>query len=90
MQRGETAGAIRSVSSLDGQQRVIVFRKLGDYPVYIGTGRELSAINAEWRRELLMVAAFWLYSAAAGLARVRGIIAEREPAAIGRAAREAR
>lgn len=39
---------------------------------------------------LLMVAAFWLYSAAAGLARVRGIIAEREPAAIGRAAREAR
>lgn len=29
---------------------------------------------------LLMVAAFWLYSAAASLARVRGIIAEREPA----------
>lgn len=30
---------------------------------------------------LLMVIAFWLYSAAASLARVRGIIAEREPAA---------
>lgn len=30
---------------------------------------------------LLMVAAFWLYSAAASLARVRGIIAEREPGA---------
>jgi len=38
---------------------------------------------------LLMVAAFWLYSAAAGLARVRGIIAEREPAAA-RAARPPR
>ncbi len=31
---------------------------------------------------LLMVAAFWLYSAAVALARVRGIIAEREPAAV--------
>lgn len=30
---------------------------------------------------LLMVAAFWLYSAAAALARVRGIIAQREPGA---------
>jgi len=31
---------------------------------------------------LLMVAAFWLYSAAVALARVRGIIAAREPGAI--------
>ncbi len=31
---------------------------------------------------LLMVAAFWLYGAAVVLARVRGIIAEREPAAL--------
>lgn len=31
---------------------------------------------------LLMVAAFWLYSAAVALARVRGIIAEREPGAL--------
>ncbi|MCY1383658.1 Heme exporter protein C [compost metagenome] len=38
---------------------------------------------------LLMVAAFWLYSAAAALARVRGIIAEREPGAV-RPRREAR
>lgn len=33
---------------------------------------------------LLMVAAFWLYSAAVVLARVRGIIAEREPGAVRR------
>lgn len=31
---------------------------------------------------LLMVAAFWLYSAAVALARVRAIIAEREPGAV--------
>lgn len=37
---------------------------------------------------LLMVAAFWLYSAAVALARVRGIIAQREPGAL-RGLREA-
>ncbi|MGE8633200.1 MAG: heme ABC transporter permease, partial [Achromobacter piechaudii] len=31
---------------------------------------------------LLMVAAFWLYSAAVALARVRGLIAQREPGAV--------
>ncbi|MGE4241183.1 ATP-binding protein [Ramlibacter sp.] len=54
---GETSGVVRSVSSLDGQKRVIFFRKLGDYPVYIGTGRELSAIRTEFLRELGRVAA---------------------------------
>ncbi|MOA49334.1 hypothetical protein D3C78_1722000 [compost metagenome] len=29
-----------------------------------------------------MVAAFWLYSAAVALARVRGLIAQREPGAV--------
>jgi signal transduction histidine kinase/BarA-like signal transduction histidine kinase len=55
---GETSGVIRSVSSLDGQQRLILFRKLGDYPVYIGIGRELAVINASWMRELARVAGF--------------------------------
>ncbi|MDB5899857.1 MAG: response regulator [Ramlibacter sp.] len=55
---GETSGLIRSVSSLDGQERLILFRKLGDYPVYIGIGRELSVISAGWMRELLRIAGF--------------------------------
>jgi signal transduction histidine kinase len=55
---GETSGLIRSVSSLDGQERLILFRKLGDYPVYIGIGRELSVISASWVRELLRIAGF--------------------------------
>lgn len=63
VQRGEAAGTIRSVSSLDGQQRVILFRKLGDYPVYIGTGRELAAIRGEWLREMGTLAAFALLPA---------------------------
>ena len=55
---GETSGVIRSVSSLDGQQRLILFRKLGDYPVYIGIGRELALIRTGWMAELARVAGF--------------------------------
>ncbi|WP_454673658.1 heme ABC transporter permease CcmC [Achromobacter pestifer] len=39
---------------------------------------------------LLMVAAFWLYGAATALARVRGLIAQREPGALRRHGKEAR
>jgi signal transduction histidine kinase len=56
--QGETAGTVRSVSSLDGQQRLILFRKLGDYPVYLGTGRELASVRTAWLRELGTLAAF--------------------------------
>ncbi|HEX2544220.1 MAG TPA: ATP-binding protein [Ramlibacter sp.] len=56
--RGENAGVIRSVSSLDNQNRVILFQRLGEYPVYIGIGRELRVIDAAWMREMARVAAF--------------------------------
>ncbi len=56
--QGETSGRVESVSSLDGNKRIILFRKLGDYPIYIGTGREFAAINAEWLREITRVAGF--------------------------------
>jgi len=56
--KGEVAGTLRGVSSLDQRDRVILFRKLGDYPIYIGSGRELSAVNAEWAEEIGVIAAF--------------------------------
>lgn len=55
---GETTGVIRSVSSLDQQDRMILFRRLGDYPVYLGIGREMRVIHEEWLRELARVAGF--------------------------------
>jgi signal transduction histidine kinase/ActR/RegA family two-component response regulator len=55
---GEASGVIRNVSSLDGQQRLILFQQLGDYPVYIGIGRELGVIRSEWMGELARVAGF--------------------------------
>lgn len=55
---GEDSGLIRSVSSLDGQQRLILYRRLDDYPVYIGVGRDLGMLRAEWLAELARVAGF--------------------------------
>lgn len=56
--KGEKSGTVRSVSSLDGQNRVILFRQLGEYPIYLGTGRALAAIHAQWLGELARVAMF--------------------------------
>jgi signal transduction histidine kinase/ActR/RegA family two-component response regulator len=54
---GDTEGAIRGISSLDRQDRVILFRRVGDYPVYLGTGLELSAIRSGWAREMALLGA---------------------------------
>lgn len=52
---GETSGIIRGVSSLDRQDRLLLFRRVGDYPVYLGTGLELNAIRAGWAREMALI-----------------------------------
>ncbi len=57
IERGETAGALRSVSSLDGQERIVLFRKLGDYPVYIGVGRKVGAVKHDLMDELGLLVA---------------------------------
>ncbi len=54
---GEASGIIRGVSSLDRQDRLILFRKVGEYPVYLGTGLELSAIRSAWAREMAVLGA---------------------------------
>ncbi|MDB5750284.1 MAG: response regulator [Ramlibacter sp.] len=58
--RGETSGIIRGVSSLDRQERLLLFRRVGDYPVYLGTGLELGAIRSGWLREMGLIGAFAL------------------------------
>lgn len=54
---GENSGVIRGVSSLDRQDRLILFKQVGDYPVYLGTGLELAAIRAGWAREMALLGA---------------------------------
>ncbi|MEJ7930280.1 ATP-binding protein [Ramlibacter sp. AN1015] len=53
---GERSGTVRNVSSLDQQRRLILFKRLGEFPVYIGVGREFGALKTELRRELFLLA----------------------------------
>ena len=57
---GMTEGLVRGRSSLDGRERLLTFSKLGSYPVYVGTGLELSAVREAWAREMSLIAAFAL------------------------------
>ncbi|QJW83401.1 hypothetical protein HK414_01965 [Ramlibacter terrae] len=56
--RGESRGIIRGVSSLDGKPRLLLFRRVGEFPVYLGTGTEISAIRDTGLREMGMILAF--------------------------------
>jgi signal transduction histidine kinase/ActR/RegA family two-component response regulator len=57
---GDKGGAIRAVSSLDNQERLLQYTKLGDFPVYVGTGLKLDAVHAAWAREMGLIFAFGL------------------------------
>jgi signal transduction histidine kinase len=43
------AGLVRGVSSPDPAERLIAYRKLDEYPVYITVGRTWASIVGEWR-----------------------------------------
>ncbi|MBL0418789.1 response regulator [Ramlibacter sp. AW1] len=55
---GETSGVVRNISSLDQQRRIILFQQLGDFPAYIGVGREFGALKMDLLREVGLLAAF--------------------------------
>ncbi len=57
---GERSGAVRAISSLDRNARLIFFQQVGSYPIYLGTGRELAAIQEAWLREMAFLGAFSL------------------------------
>ena len=46
------------VSSVDGRRRVVLYGKLGDYPIYMGIGMDLSQITSNWLQEMAWLAAF--------------------------------
>lgn len=52
MQRGDD-GVIRSISSLDGEDRIYGFSRIGDTPLFIGYGIANAQILANWRSEML-------------------------------------
>jgi signal transduction histidine kinase/ActR/RegA family two-component response regulator len=43
------SGLVRGPSSIDGAERVVAYRRLSDYPVYVAVGRRWSAVIGDWR-----------------------------------------
>jgi signal transduction histidine kinase/ActR/RegA family two-component response regulator len=57
---GQSAGTAHGVSSVDGNQRLLAFTKVGDYPIYVGTGMAVDEILRRWLTEMAWFAAFGL------------------------------
>ncbi|BAN25630.1 hybrid sensor histidine kinase/response regulator [Caballeronia insecticola] len=56
----ELYGRMRMSSSIDHVERLLAFRRVGDYPLYVSTGYAVSAIYTRWRGNLAMAAAIAL------------------------------
>ncbi|RZJ16210.1 MAG: hybrid sensor histidine kinase/response regulator, partial [Haliea sp.] len=57
---GNRSGEMRGKSSVDGNERLLSFRQLGDYPIYLGSGMDLGEVNRTWLQEMGVLAAFGL------------------------------
>jgi two-component system, NtrC family, sensor kinase len=64
MDQGKEAGGYRAVSPVDGVERLYAFRKVGDFPVYVGRGINLSAALQTWHDHLLFFGGFFLLGTA--------------------------
>jgi signal transduction histidine kinase/CheY-like chemotaxis protein len=53
----ELYGRLELHSSVDHVERLIAYRRVGDYPLYVATGYATSVVKANWRQNLLLVAA---------------------------------
>ncbi|RYX91296.1 MAG: hybrid sensor histidine kinase/response regulator [Comamonadaceae bacterium] len=82
---GQAQAQVRGVSSLDGQDRLVAFRKIGDYPLYVGTGMNMSTQLHETGRELaflllliLPASAVMFFASQVALGRTRDAIESAE------------
>jgi signal transduction histidine kinase/ActR/RegA family two-component response regulator len=57
---GQTSGTARGISSVDGRERLLAYSKIGDYPVYLGTGMEVQEIKSRWLEEMGWLGIFGL------------------------------
>ena len=57
---GRTSGGTRGVSSVDQRHRLLTFTRVGDFPVYLGTGMAMREIRRRWLDEMSWLAAFGL------------------------------
>jgi signal transduction histidine kinase len=57
---GLTRGTAHGTSSVDGRVRLLEYAKVGNYPIYVGTGMDVAEIRARWLDEMTWLAAFGL------------------------------
>ncbi|XUW92793.1 response regulator [Burkholderia sp. M6-3] len=53
-------GRLNMVSNVDGVERILSFRRVGRYPLYVASGYSTAAIHEQWRKHLMVVAMFTL------------------------------
>ena len=54
----ELFGHVRLNSTVDGVERLLAFRRVGNYPLYVVSAYATSSIAVTWRRHFIMIAAF--------------------------------
>ncbi|SAL75828.1 periplasmic sensor hybrid histidine kinase [Caballeronia peredens] len=53
---GRRSGVVRMVSGLDDQLKIVAFRRVGTYPVYVSSGYPIATIWSAWYRHLSVLA----------------------------------
>ena len=53
----ELFGHVRMTSSVDGVERLLAFRRIGDYPLYVMSAYATNAIFQQWWRHFVLIAA---------------------------------
>ncbi|WP_250453267.1 ATP-binding protein [Caballeronia sp. ATUFL_M2_KS44] len=53
----ELYGRLRMTSTVDHVERVLAYRRVGDFPLYVSTGYATSVVRARWRQNLTLVSA---------------------------------
>jgi two-component system NtrC family sensor kinase len=74
--RQSDRGSYRTVSGLDGVDRLMAFRRVGSYEVYVTHGIAVSAALAAWYRHLVIYGGFFALAAAALLWSSHRVLAE--------------
>ncbi len=62
---GKASAQMQGVSSVDGQERVLAYTRVGNYPLYVGTGMNLTAVRNLVLKDLGLLLALGLPAFAA-------------------------
>ncbi|MDB5911777.1 MAG: response regulator [Ramlibacter sp.] len=57
---GEVSGQLRGTSSFDGQDRLLAFKRIGSYPLFVGTGMNMTQLRSQLVQEMAVLLALGL------------------------------